>query len=212
LTALSSPRDPHFVFARNEHDGRVLRANEIHTARNENGFWSRLAVAGSRTLLAGLPVAAASAQTAQVSASGPPGGRRGPWCIQALWPAAPPALAPDTALEAGIGQLLAQISLEQKVGQLIRADIASITPDDLRHYPLGSILNAETLHLVTTNLRHRVSGWLSLVGSMRHPADPSMADRFPPFWGTDAVHGHNNLAGATIFPHNIGLGARPIRS
>src|SRR5215470_12688522 len=59
----------------------------------------------------------------------------------ALWPEIPPAFALDPALDARIGQLLSEMTLEQKVGQLIQADIGSITPDDLRHNPLGSILN-----------------------------------------------------------------------
>src|SRR5882724_4095477 len=59
----------------------------------------------------------------------------------ALWPERPPAIPTDAALETRIGTLLGEMTLEQKVGQLIQADIGSITPDDLRHYPLGSILN-----------------------------------------------------------------------
>src|SRR4029077_8077071 len=57
------------------------------------------------------------------------------------WPKLHPSLARDPLLEARIGQLLSRLTPAQKVGQLIQADIGSITPDDLRHYPLGSILN-----------------------------------------------------------------------
>src|SRR5918992_286782 len=57
------------------------------------------------------------------------------------WPSISPAIAQDDALEARIDKLIAGMSVEQKVGQLIQADIGSITPDDLRVYPLGSILN-----------------------------------------------------------------------
>jgi len=53
----------------------------------------------------------------------------------AVWPEKPPALPTDTAIEMRISTLLSEMTLEQKVGQLIQADIASITPDDLRHYP-----------------------------------------------------------------------------
>src|ERR1700743_3197425 len=58
-----------------------------------------------------------------------------------LWPEVPPPIAADAALEARVGELLGEMTLEQKLGQLIQADIPSITPDDLRHNPLGSILN-----------------------------------------------------------------------
>jgi beta-glucosidase len=57
------------------------------------------------------------------------------------WPKLRPALPPDRRLERRIDELLARMTPEQKVGQLIQADIDSITPDDLCHYPLGSILN-----------------------------------------------------------------------
>src|SRR5579864_3783440 len=58
-----------------------------------------------------------------------------------LWPRLPPAIAPDPQLEARIDALLERMTPEQKVGQLIQADIGSITPEDLRHFPLGSVLN-----------------------------------------------------------------------
>ena len=57
------------------------------------------------------------------------------------WPKLHPALARDPQLEARVEQLLSRLTLAQKVGQLVQADIGSITPDDLQHYPLGSILN-----------------------------------------------------------------------
>jgi len=126
----------------------------------------------------------------------------------ALWREASPAFAPDAALEARIGQLLSQMSLEQKVGQLIQADIGSITPDDLRHYSLGSILNGGSSS-PGNNEFAPPSEWLSLADRFYEASlDPSHGPvSIPTLWGTDAVHGHNNIVGATIFPHNIGLGA-----
>lgn len=126
----------------------------------------------------------------------------------AVWPEVPPAFAPDAALEARISKLLGEMTLEQKVGQLIQADIGSITPDDLRHYPLGSILNGGSSS-PGNNEFAPPSEWLALAdrfyeASMDRSHGPTP---IPTMWGTDAVHGHNNIVGATIFPHNIGLGA-----
>src|SRR5579872_2738080 len=59
----------------------------------------------------------------------------------AEWPQVPPAIARDADLEARISRLLAAMRPEQQVGQLLQADIAHITPDDLRQFPLGSVLN-----------------------------------------------------------------------
>ena len=59
----------------------------------------------------------------------------------ALWPRADsPAAITDAATEARITKLIARMSVEQKVGQTIQADISAITPADLDRYPLGSIL------------------------------------------------------------------------
>src|SRR5690606_10518776 len=57
-----------------------------------------------------------------------------------LWPQGRSPLPPDPALEARVSALLAKMSVEDKVGQMIQADIKSVTPDDVRHYRLGSIL------------------------------------------------------------------------
>jgi beta-glucosidase len=126
----------------------------------------------------------------------------------ALWPQRLPALAPNAALEARIGKLLGEMTLEQKVGQLIQADIGSITPDDLLHYPLGSILNGGS-SAPGNNEFASPSEWLTLADRFYEASmDASHGPHpIPTMWGTDAVHGHNNIVGATIFPYNVGLRA-----
>lgn len=124
----------------------------------------------------------------------------------ALWPAAKsPAALTDAATEARIGAILAKMTLEQKVGQLIQADISAITPADLARYPLGSILAGGNSGPYGDE-RANAATWRKLVDEFRAASRNSGAG-IPILFGVDAVHGHSNLPSATIFPHNIGLGA-----
>lgn len=124
----------------------------------------------------------------------------------ALWPAAKsPAAITDPATEAQIDGILAKMTLEQKVGQLIQADISAITPADLARYPLGSILAGGNSGPYGDE-RASAGKWHQLVGEFRAVSRSSGAG-IPILFGVDAVHGHSNLPSATIFPHNIGLGA-----
>lgn len=127
----------------------------------------------------------------------------------ARWPEAhSPAAITDAQTEAKIDELLSAMTLEQKIGQMIQADIASITPQDLRRYPLGSILAGGNAGPYG-NERSSAADWMRLVEEFRavsrEPAPNGLA--VPILFGVDAVHGHNNVPGATIFPHNVGLGA-----
>ena len=122
------------------------------------------------------------------------------------WPAAhSPAELTDTATENAISALLARMTPEQKVGQVIQADISSITPADLERYPLGSILAGGNSG-PNGNERADAASWKKLVDEFRAVSRRSGAG-IPILFGVDAVHGHSNVPGATIFPHNIGLGA-----
>ena len=126
----------------------------------------------------------------------------------AIWPrAAVPALASDAAIDARARSIVAGMTLEQKVGQITQADIRSVTPDDVRRYYLGSILNGGGAW-PGMNMHASVADWLKLSDDYyRASMSTDMAVKVPVIWGTDAVHGHNNVYGATLFPHNIGLGA-----
>jgi beta-glucosidase len=123
------------------------------------------------------------------------------------WPRLKPALPRDPDLESRIAALLGRMTPAQKVGQLIQADIDSITPDDLAHYPLGAILNGGNSSPHGDKLAPPRE-WLALADRF-YDASRSAAGSagIPLLWGTDAVHGHNNIPRATIFPHNIALGA-----
>ena len=112
----------------------------------------------------------------------------------------------DARTEAMIDSLLARMTLEEKVGQIIQADIASITPEDLARYPIGSIL-AGGNSSPDGNERAPLQDWVALSRAFRAAAAARPGAAVPLMFGIDAVHGHNNIVGATLFPHNIGLGA-----
>lgn len=124
-----------------------------------------------------------------------------------LWPTShSPATLTGPTTEARVRDLLASMTLEEKVGQLIQADIGSITPADLATYPIGSIL-AGGSSSPNGNERSGPQAWLDLSRAFRQAAAERPGARIPLLFGVDAVHGHANIVGATIFPHNIGLGA-----
>lgn len=119
---------------------------------------------------------------------------------------APSAMA-DKDVEAQIQSILQGMTLEQKVGQMIQGEIKWVTPEDVTKYHLGSVLNGGG-SFPHRNKASSVDDWLQLADSYYHASlDRSGGGAgIPLVWGTDAVHGHNNVIGATLFPHNIGLG------
>ncbi len=123
------------------------------------------------------------------------------------WPKQAPVIVRDPALETRVASLLAAMTLEEKVGQVIQADISAVTPAEVREYNLGSILNGGGSAPGGDN-RTTPDKWLALADEF-WDASTDTSDGgvgIPAIWGTDAVHGHSNILGATIFPHNIGLG------
>ncbi|ASP29304.1 1,4-beta-D-glucan glucohydrolase [Qipengyuania flava] len=110
--------------------------------------------------------------------------------------------------EARVQAILARMTVEQKVGQIIQADIASVTPEDVRRYRLGSVLNGGNSGPGGDDLAP-AEKWLELADAFYDASmDVAVGEpAIPIVWGTDAVHGHSNIIGATIFPHNVGLGA-----
>lgn len=124
------------------------------------------------------------------------------------WPRVTSPVPADPRTEAKIAELLKRMTIEQKVGQMVQAEIRDVTAEDVRKYRLGSILNGGGA-FPNNNKHAAVGDWVALADRFY---DASMdtsggAPAIPIIWGTDAVHGHNNVLGATLFPHNIGLGA-----
>jgi beta-glucosidase len=124
------------------------------------------------------------------------------------WPQANWPYAKDPVVESRIKNLLARMSVEEKVGQVIQADIASVTPQEAREFHLGSILNGGNSAPGNDEFAP-AEKWLALADAFYDASVDKTGGRtaIPIFWGTDAVHGHSNIVGATLFPHNVGLGA-----
>ena len=111
-------------------------------------------------------------------------------------------------LEAKIDSLIATMTLPQKIAQMIQPEIRDITVEDMRKYGFGSYLNGGGA-FPNDDKHAKPEDWVKLADDMYQASIDDSIDgsTIPTMWGTDAVHGHNNVIGATLFPHNIGLGA-----
>jgi beta-glucosidase len=101
-----------------------------------------------------------------------------------------------------VDDLLARMTLDEKVGQMTQADhVALRSPNDVTRYFMGSVLSGGDSEVADLS----PLGWSDMVGALQRRA---LATRLgiPIIYGIDAVHGHNNVRGAVVFPHNIGLG------
>ena len=124
------------------------------------------------------------------------------------WPAQSSPFPGGPAEEARLDEIVAGMSLRDKVGQVIMGEIRYVSPGDVRHYRLGAVLNGGG-SFPGRDRHASAEHWLALADAY-HQASVDRDDGrpvIPVIWGTDAVHGHNNVFGATLFPHNIGLGA-----
>ena len=101
-----------------------------------------------------------------------------------------------------VDALLARMTLREKIGQMTQAEKNSATPDDVRAHALGSVLSGGGGNPEPNT----PAAWRAMVLGFREAALESRLG-IPLIYGVDAVHGHNNVVGATIFPHNVGLGA-----
>ncbi len=125
-----------------------------------------------------------------------------------FWPDTSFPKANHDEVEQRVTALLEEMTLEQKVAQVIQPEIRDITVEDMRKYGFGSYLNGGGA-FPDNNKHATVQDWVALAEKMYQASVDDSVDgsSIPTMWGTDAVHGHNNVIGATLFPHNIGLGA-----
>lgn len=125
-----------------------------------------------------------------------------------LWPQREISPPRNEAIEQRVLEILSRMSVEEKVGQIIQPEIRKVTPQDVRDYHLGSVLNGGGTR-PNDDKYATVDDWVDLAEQF-HDASMDTSDgniAIPLIWGSDAIHGNNNLFGATLFPHNIGLGA-----
>jgi len=122
----------------------------------------------------------------------------------------PTAAAPSTArkafsaYDAEAKALLATMTLEEKVGQMTQAEQEKLTDvKDIQTYFLGSLLSGGSSDPKAGN---SLQAWTEMYDGYQKLALQTRL-KIPILYGVDAVHGHNNVLGAVVFPHNIGLGA-----
>lgn len=116
--------------------------------------------------------------------------------------ATPPYLNPDLPVEERVENLLARMSFPDKVGQMTLVEKNSLPLADVTNLFIGGVLSGGGGY-PTPNTPE---AWAAMVNGFQEAALASPLG-IPILYGVDAVHGHNNVAGAVIFPHNVGLGA-----
>lgn len=124
------------------------------------------------------------------------------------WPRINSCISIDESVEQEVERIVGLMTLEEKVGQMIQPDIRGISIEEAAKYKIGSILNGGGAW--PNNDKHATAlDWAKKSDEYWFAVENGFKNRpfrIPFMWATDAVHGHNNVFGATVFPHNIGLG------
>jgi beta-glucosidase len=111
----------------------------------------------------------------------------------------------DQLIGQKVEALLSGMSLDQKIGQMTMSERTSVSPEDVKSCHLGAVLSCGG----SSPGKNQLDDWVEMndaywAASM---TKDELHLAIPVLYGVDAIHGHNNINGATIFPHNIGLGA-----
>ncbi len=109
---------------------------------------------------------------------------------------------PELSIEERVEDLLSRLTLEEKIGQMTQAERRCISPEYVKEFKIGSILSGGG----SSPFPNTPEAWIEMYNGFQSSALKTRLG-IPLIYGIDSVHGHNNLKDATIFPHNIGLGA-----
>lgn len=125
------------------------------------------------------------------------------------WPQIESPIKRSEEIEKEVSQILSLMTLEEKVGQMFQVDMYEVTPEDVSKFKFGALLNGAG---VWPDRERRCSAekWVNTIDEYWQACEKAYENRpfrIPLMWGTDAVHGNNNAFEATVFPHNIALGA-----
>ena len=108
----------------------------------------------------------------------------------------------DNDIDKKVDAILSQMTMDEKIGQMTQLDRRFLrTEDDIIKFGIGSILSGGG----SVPEDNSIKGWADMYDRFQSLAQKTRL-KIPLIYGIDAVHGHNNVKGATIFPHNIGLG------
>ena len=113
------------------------------------------------------------------------------------------AVLAATPMEERVKNTLSRLTLEEKAGQMVLGEVGYITPDDVMTYNVGAVFCGGGQHPPSGNTAH---DWLEMYNAFQQAALKSSSG-LPILFGVDAVHGMGSVESATLFPHNIGLGA-----
>ncbi|GAA4541219.1 glycoside hydrolase family 3 protein [Amycolatopsis samaneae] len=109
---------------------------------------------------------------------------------------------PRAPVPVRVADLMKRMSLDDKIGQMTEGERAAATPRQAADARLGSVLSGGG----SVPDPNSPAGWADMIDGYQRAALATPLG-IPTIYGADTVHGHNNVHGATIFPHNIGLGA-----
>lgn len=167
-----------------------------------------LLLASCASTMADAPMASAVPLANAATATPATTGREPGVANPAIWPQYRYPVAIPQGDRRRIADLLARMTIEEKIGQLVQADLCCVTPQDARQYHLGSILVGGNSGPGGDDYAPAPE-WLKAADAFYEASVDTAGGRtaVPLIWGIDAVHGNSNIIGATLFPHNVGLGA-----